>query len=235
MNRPARFVLAGPAALAVLLAPLGQPDAAGQTPATPPSASRTWLPVDAFYDPPAEVPAGPGILLRSEPLKDRLLPEGAQPWRILYITTLADDSPAVAVATVLAPVDAPPGPRPVITWEHGTVGILQKCMPSLVSEGVPALDQVVAERWVLVATDYAPNQQGVHPYIMEGEARSALDATRAARRMPTSSWTTVPWSGAIPKAATPRSGPPSTARATPRMLTSSAWPRSPRRVTWNGS
>lgn len=38
---------------------------------------------------------------------------------------------------------------------------------------------------MLVATDYAPNAQGVHPYIIgEGEARSALDAVRAARHMP---------------------------------------------------
>src|SRR5215213_1290384 len=184
MNSPARSVLAGLAALGLLLAPLGQPDAVGQTAATPTSTPRTWLPVDVFYEPPAEVPAEPGILLRSVPLTDRLLPEGTQAWQILYTSTFADDSPAVAVATVLAPIDAPPGPRPVITWEHGTVGILQKCMPSLVSspfEGVPALDQVVAEGWVLVATEYAPNQPGVHPYVIgEGEARSALDATRGA-------------------------------------------------------
>jgi alpha-beta hydrolase superfamily lysophospholipase len=162
-------------------------------------ASRTWLPVDAFYEPPADVPAEPGVLLRSESLADRLLPKGARAWRILYTTTFADDAPAVGVATVLAPTDPPPGPRPVITWEHGTVGILQKCMPSLVSapfEGVPALDQVVAEGWVLVAADYAPNEHGVHPYIIgEGEARSALDAVRAAKQMPelTLSDQTVVW------------------------------------------
>ena len=125
--------------LAAVLVRGGHPAAAQET-ATPAPAPQTWLPVDAFYTPPAEVPAEPGALLRSEPLTNRLLPEGARAWRILYTTTFPDGSPATAVATVLAPIDPPPGPRPVITWEHGTVGILQKCMPSLVSapfEGVP--------------------------------------------------------------------------------------------------
>ena len=199
MNAPAHFALVGLGVVAVLLTPGGQFATQAQTEATPEIPPRTWLPPDAFYDPPADVPADPGVLLRSEPLTDRLLPEGAQAWRIQYSTTFADGSPAVAVATVLAPADPPPGSRPVITWEHGTVGILQKCMPSLVSapfEGIPALDQVVADGWVLVATDYAPNAQGVHPYIIgEGEARSALDATRAARQMPelTLSDETVVW------------------------------------------
>ncbi len=188
MNLPARFVLVGLGVLTLLLAPVSNPAAFGQSEATPTLAPRTWLPVDAFYTPPAEVPDEPGALLRSELLTNRILPEGARAWRILYTTTFPDGSPAVSAATVLAPIDPPPGPRPVITWEHGTVGIQQKCMPSLVSapfEGVPALDRVVAEGWVLVATDYAPNQEGVHPYIIgEGELRSALDATRAARQMP---------------------------------------------------
>ena len=179
-------VLAG-LVMVAFLTPLARPAQAEEI-ATPAPAPLAWLPVDAFYNPPAEVPAEPGTLLRSERLTDRFLPEGAQAWRILYTTTFPDGSPATAVATVLAPSELPPGPRPVIAWEHGTVGILQECMPSLVTApfgGVPALDRVIAEGWVLVATDYATNEQGVHPYIIgEGEARSALDSVRAARQMP---------------------------------------------------
>jgi acetyl esterase/lipase len=188
MSAPDQFVIVSFSMLTLLLYPPGEPSVLGQPAATPALPPRTWLPVDAFYDPPAEVPEESGVLLRSEPLTDRLLPEGAQAWRILYTTTFSDGAPAVAVATVLAPADPPPGPRPVIAWEHGTVGILQECMPSLVSapfEGVPALDQVVAAGWVLVATDYAANEHGVHPYIIgDGEARSALDAVRATKQMP---------------------------------------------------
>jgi len=144
---------------------------------------------DAFYTPPAKVPADPGALLKSEPLKDVALPSGMQGWRILYTTSIDERTPATAVATVFAPAELPAGARPVITWTHGTTGLMQECMPSLVSvpsEGIPARDRILQHGWVVVATDYAfAEKGGPHPYMMgEGEARSALDAVRAARRMP---------------------------------------------------
>jgi pimeloyl-ACP methyl ester carboxylesterase len=144
---------------------------------------------DAFYDAPAKVSGKPGALLRHEPLKDVTLPSGMQGWRILYTTTVNDRTPATAVATVFAPAELPAGPRPVITWEHGTTGLTQRCMPSLVSaptEGIPARSGIVAKGWVVVATDYSfAEKGGPHPYLIgEGEARSALDAVRAARQMP---------------------------------------------------
>jgi pimeloyl-ACP methyl ester carboxylesterase len=144
---------------------------------------------DAFYDPPANVPNKPGVLLRSEPLKGVTLPTGLQGWRILYTTTVSDSSPATAVATVFAPLNLPAGPRPVIAWAHGTTGLLQKCMPSLASvpaQGIPALDRIVGEGWVIVATDYSfTDKVGPHPYMIgEAAARAALDSVRAARQMP---------------------------------------------------
>ena len=152
-------------------------------------ASLSAHPPDAFYDPPAQLPNKPGVLLRSDGLKDATLPTGMQGWRILYTTTVHDGAPATAVATVFAPVDPPPEPRPVIMWEHGTTGVLQKCMPSLLSVptlGIPGLDQVVKAGWVLVATDYQfAEKDGPLPYLIgEGEARAGLDAVRAARQMP---------------------------------------------------
>jgi pimeloyl-ACP methyl ester carboxylesterase len=144
---------------------------------------------DAFYDPPANVPNKPGVLLRSEPLKGVALPSGLQGWRILYTTTVSDTSPATAVATVFAPLNLPTGPRPVLVWEHDTTGLVQKCMPSLTSvptRGIPALDRIVAAGWVIVATDYSFTENvGPHPYMIgEAEARAALDSVRAARQMP---------------------------------------------------
>ena len=38
----------------------------------------------------------PGALLRSEPLKDVILPAGIRGWRILYATTVDDSTPATA-------------------------------------------------------------------------------------------------------------------------------------------
>ena len=166
------------AAVLVLVAPRSASQAV--------TAGITVRPPDAFYDPPANVPHKPGALLRSEPLKDVTLPEGMQGWRILYTTTVNDTTQATAVATVFAPTNMPEGPRPVIAWEHGTTGVLQKCMPSLVSAptaGIPALKQAAAAGWVIVATDYSfAEKGGPHPYIIgEGEARAALDGgTRCA-------------------------------------------------------
>ena len=151
-------------------------------------ASITTNAPDAFYDPPAGLPHKPGALLRSEPLKDVELPAGVQGWRILYTTTVDDNTPATAVAIVFAPTDSSVGPRPVIAWEHGTTGLLQKCMPSLLSaasKGIPERDRIVAAGWVVVATDYSfAEKGGPHPYLIgEGEARAALDSVRAARQI----------------------------------------------------
>jgi pimeloyl-ACP methyl ester carboxylesterase len=143
---------------------------------------------DAFYDPPSGLPHRPGTLLRSEPLKDVILPDGMRGWRILYTTTVDDSTPATAVATVFAPTNSPAGPHPVIAWEHPTTGLLQKCMPSLLSApsaGIPARDRIVMDGWVVVETDYSfAEKGGPHPYLIgEGEARAALDSVRAARQM----------------------------------------------------
>jgi len=143
---------------------------------------------DAFYDSPPDLPHQPGTLLRSEPLKDVILPAGMRGWRIFYATTVDDSTPATAVATVFAPTDPSAGPRPVIIWEHATTGLLQKCMPSLLSaptEGIPWRDRLMMAGWVVVATDYSfAEKGGPHPYLIgEGEARAALDSVRAARQM----------------------------------------------------
>src|SRR5215475_557418 len=144
----ARFRPIGFAVLLILLAGAGcnrpkQASSESSNPSKPQGlgASITMHAPDAFYDPPAVLPRNPGALLRSEPLKDVILPGGVQGWRILYTTTVDDNTPATAVATVFAPTDSSAGPRPVIAWEHATTGLLQKCMPSLLSaeESVDAL------------------------------------------------------------------------------------------------
>ena len=151
-------------------------------------ASITAQAPDAFYDPPSDMPHKPGALLRSELLKDVILPAGMRGWRILYATTVDDNTPATAVAIVFAPTDSSASPRPVIAWEHATTGLLQKCMPSLLSaatKGVPERNRIVMAGWVVVATDYSfAEKGGPHPYLIgEGEARATLDSVRAARQM----------------------------------------------------
>jgi len=89
---------------------------------------------------------------------------------------------------VFAPTDSSAGSRPVIAWEHATTGLVQKCMPSLLSaatKGIPERNRIVMADWVVVATDYSfAEKGGPHPYLIgEGEARAALDSVRAARQI----------------------------------------------------
>ena len=130
--------------------------------------------------------AVPGTLLGVEPYA-RGIPSGARAWRMLYTSTdPADDAPIRVSAVVVAPARPAEGPRPVIAWAHGTTGVAYECAPSLAGQplfGVPALDAVLDEGWVIVATDYPGlGTPGDHPYLVgESAARSVLDAVRAAR------------------------------------------------------
>ncbi|MDF9875606.1 lipase family protein [Cellulosimicrobium cellulans] len=146
--------------------------------------------VDAFYDPPASVPDEPGSLVRAEPFT-RQIPDGATAWRILYTTTRDEGEPAVASGIVVVP-DAvrDDAASPVIAWAHGTTGSARGCAPSVLDEPFESgafflLDDVLAHGWALVATDYVGlGTDGPHPYLVgQGEARSVLDAVRAAREL----------------------------------------------------
>ncbi|KQU76953.1 MULTISPECIES: lipase family protein [unclassified Rhizobacter] len=142
---------------------------------------------DPFYSATHRVAFRPGTLLRQEPFT-RGVPEGAVAWRILHATTRDDGSPALASAIVMVARDAPAGPRPVVAWAHGSTGIVRGCAPSLLRDPfahVPALQPLLAQGWVYVATDYLGlGADGIHPYLVgTGQARSALDAVRAARQM----------------------------------------------------
>lgn len=172
-------VLGSAAALVVALALLAASSAIHNSATSP----------TAFYAPPASVPAQPGVLLRSEPFT-RDVPSDARAWLILYTTTRAAGVPAVASAIVVAPAHPPAGPRPVIAWTHGTTGVAEGCAPSLLtrpfeSGALFVLPQILAQGWVLVATDYTGmGTPGPSPFLIgQGEARSDLDAVRAAHQL----------------------------------------------------
>lgn len=142
--------------------------------------------ISAFYETPDEIPATPGELLRVERYSDGI-PGNAEAWLILYSTQTSLGAPTVATAVVMAPKEPSTGPRPVIAWTHGTVGIDQRCAPSL--SGDPFADlpvgEVVDHGWVMVATDYAGiGTEGVSSYLVgTGQARSTLDSIRAAHQL----------------------------------------------------
>lgn len=144
---------------------------------------------DDFYAAPALLPSEPGVLMRAEPFT-RAVPTDSQAWRILYTTTKDDGWPALASALVIAPRELPAGPLPLIAWTHGTTGFAQGCAPSLLDDPLVAgamftADQVVANGWAMVATDYVGlGTEGPHPYLIgQGEGRSALDSIRAAHQL----------------------------------------------------
>lgn len=141
--------------------------------------------VDAFYDPPDAVPGGHGRLIRSDAYLGRA-PENGVATRILYTTRDAVSRPAVASALVIVPSDPPPGPRPVVVWNHGTTGVAQGCAPSLRDASatrwaIPALENALKAGWVVVASDFSgQGAPGTYPYLIgKGEARSSLDAVLA--------------------------------------------------------
>jgi pimeloyl-ACP methyl ester carboxylesterase len=145
-------------------------------------------PAGAFYRPPAPLPPGPaGKLIRSEPIA---APAGVHGWRILYHSRGIAGADIAVSGTVFVPgTAAPHGGRRVVAWAHGTTGSGDSCAPSTdlhpldgIEEGAP----LVAAGNAIVATDYEGlGTPGPHPYLVgASEARSVLDAVRAAAELP---------------------------------------------------
>jgi len=144
--------------------------------------------MDDFYTWHAAVPT-PGTILRSEPVATG--DEGIRAWRILYSTTRdASNLPDIASAMVFAPLSSEA--MPLITWAHGTIGIVPHAAPSVSltldaqMAAIPAFDDAMANGWAVVAPDYSGLGAGyrTHGYLIgEDAARSVLDAIRAVRAL----------------------------------------------------
>lgn len=146
-----------------------------------------------FYEPPAGADAAaPGTLLRDEPFTAGI-PEGARAWRILYSTTGMDGRPVAASGLVIAGAAAreAAGPRPVLAWAHGTIGVARGCAVSLLPDPSVALakpmDRILDQGWVVVAPDYVGlGGPGAHAYLAgEVTGRSVIDGVRAAGALDT--------------------------------------------------
>jgi len=143
----------------------------------------------SFYTPPQPLPQGePGTILRREPLPSNL-PEGAQAWRVMYLSTGLEGQPIAVTGTVVAPTGTPGAPRNIIAWAHGTTGIRPECGVSHTSDPyqqTPAIERMLAEGLVVTITDYPGlGTPGMHPYMVGPvAAQSVLDSVRAARQIP---------------------------------------------------
>lgn len=162
----------------------------------------------AVYDAPDPLPPGKhGDLIWATEIKTDV--PGARAWKVLYRSTDIHDVAVPVSGMVIAPIGkAPADGRPVVSWAHGTTGIARNCAPSMVdnpakdasfyffpfssdrfNSGVPALSQMIAVGYVVVATDYnGLGTPGLHQYMIgPTAARNVLDAAVAAQYIPQAS------------------------------------------------
>ncbi|MFJ6510297.1 lipase family protein [Streptomyces sp. NPDC091406] len=167
-------------ALAVAALPTTAAAAAGPAPAGIPKAAAT-----------AEKP---GDLL--DVTESAFHPLPGQPtltkaWKISYRSTSALGEPNTVTGTVIVPQDGRKGPRPLITYAVGTVGLADSCAPSANLPKGTAMEANLIQQytwrgWAVVVTDYEGlGTAGDHTYVAGRSAGHAvLDAARAAQRIP---------------------------------------------------
>ncbi|MEU9034647.1 lipase family protein [Streptomyces sp. NPDC048352] len=136
----------------------------------------------------------PGDLVSSAPSAFHPLPgqpTGTKAWKVHYRSTAADGAPNVVSGTVIVPQDGRTGPRPLITYAVGTVGLGDSCAPSNNLPNGTAMEanliqQYTQRGWAVVVTDYEGlGTPGLHTYTVGPSAGHAmLDAARAAIRLP---------------------------------------------------
>ena len=138
--------------------------------------------------PRAAVAQRAGMLIAAQPVGDA--PANVRAWRIEYWTSGDRNQPIRVTGMVIAPRDrSRAGPRRVIAWTHGLIGIAKRCAPSLGNINftlIPALDDVIRRGYTVVAPDYPGlGSDMVHPVLVgTSEGKSTLDAVRAARSIP---------------------------------------------------
>ncbi|MBF0850145.1 lipase [Gluconobacter sp. R75690] len=144
--------------------------------------------VSAFYQPPAQLPSGPGNMIRTEEIQGKHLPDNAGlAVRTLYtsVSGVGDPAPVAVSGQIIFPKGTPPkGGWPIVAWEHGTTGIADICAPSW--RGYFSRDRAYLDRWLaagfaVVASDYQGlGTPGPHPYLMyRPEGYSVLNGLRA--------------------------------------------------------
>lgn len=167
---------------------------------------------EAFYTPPAPLPAGkPGDLIRTEPLRLVLEPSGqlgafvGHGTRIMYRGTDAQAHPVAVTGAYIEP-DVPwqgLGPRPLIAYATGPYGVGEQCAPSrLLDQGIHFsqgfdltfnyeegfIATLLARGFAIVVTDgvglgtHGPQSPQFLNRVAAGTA--LIDAARAAQKLP---------------------------------------------------
>ncbi|QPP07102.1 lipase [Streptomyces bathyalis] len=136
----------------------------------------------------------PGDIVSAEPSEFQVFPGVPIPthaWTIKYNSTDANGKSNTVSGTVLVPKDDREGPRPLLTYAVGTVGIADQCAPSVnfpvgKTKEAPLIEGALLRGWAVAVTDYEGlGTPGTHTYTVGRAAGTAvLDAARAAQRLP---------------------------------------------------
>ncbi|MDP2356234.1 MAG: alpha/beta fold hydrolase [Beijerinckiaceae bacterium] len=123
------------------------------------------------------------------------LPSAARNILVLYHSRGLNGEDVAVSGAISVPRGAPPaGGWPVITWTHGTTGLVAACAPSRdtpkgpehvsLSQKQALLDTYVKRGYAVVATDYQGlGGPGLHPFLQGVIAgHNAIDIIRAARQ-----------------------------------------------------
>lgn len=161
--------------------------------------------IPVFYNPPAQLPAADGALIRTEPLPLALsLPGLTGPLpgtatRIMYKSTDSNGQPVAVTGAYIEPSAAwtGGGARPLVAVAEGTMGQGDQCAPSLNLENPLTLTgetlsigyddlaiyRILATGAAVVVTDYVGlgTTDRLHTYVNRvDQAHALLDAARAA-------------------------------------------------------
>lgn len=166
-------------------------------------------PAADFYQPPADIPASPGSVIRTEPMPLLASIPGVNgPWpgsatRVMYSSRLENGDPVGVTGTYIDSTQAwqGEGPRPTVIIAPGTMGQGDQCAPSrAISTGLlldteplslsanqeaPAIARWNALGARVFLTDYIGlGTPGVHTYVNRiEEAHAVIDAARAANSL----------------------------------------------------
>jgi len=140
---------------------------------------------DAFYDAPSDLGASPpGTVVRSRPVSvpayGITLPVRA--WQFVYRSNDTRGNAIAATTTLIVPPSAPPGPRPVISYQAAINSLNPECSPSRSLPG-GSIDEIFMILWPLLRgwAVAIPDHGG--PHSAYGAGRLAADrAGRCSRR-----------------------------------------------------
>jgi hypothetical protein len=130
-----------------------------------------------------------GTVISAAPLNRKLWIPGttAHAYRLTYVTSNANDDPALSTGEVFVPKGkAPAGGWPLISWAHGTSGLSESCQPSVIGPAEPERDFPYLSRWMkqgyaIVATDYAALGAPMAYLNGRSAAHNVVDMVKAAR------------------------------------------------------